>query len=238
MLTIGLITVALSLIIPQKVGDGGYIDRRSPLMATYLLLAGAQPELFPRRSRQCAVTAVFFGLAAARTMWIASIWLAREADVRAIQMALNKAPEGAAILEVQSEPAIVQSARIGRFLPVAPASQSQTTLVHVPVMAIAWRKAFVPTLFAVPGQQPIKVLPPWSELKSQSLEPPDIHVLDTQGPSDLSQPFAYLRDWSKNFDYVLAIGMDEEDFQGPFTPSSTLSVVADEGYARLYRIDR
>lgn len=238
MLTVGLITAALSLIMPVKAGDAGGVDRRLPLIATYLLFAGALPQPFNNRSLQRAAAAGVFGIAVARTLWIGAIWLAREADVRAIEAALSEAPVGAAILEAQSEPADVATAPIGRYLPAVPADRRQPTLIHVPVMAIPWRKAFVPTLFAVPGQQPVRVLPPWTELKSPSLGSPDVHILDASGASDQIQAFPFLSDWREKFDYVIAIGMDREDFQGPFTPPPQLNIVADKGYARLYRIQR
>ena len=237
MLTIGLITAALSLFMPVKVGDAGGVDRRLPLMATYLLFAGALPEPFSNRSLGRAAAAGVFGIAVARTLWIGAIWLAREEDVRAVEAALSEAPVGAAILEVQSEPADIATAPIGRYLPAAPADRRQPTLIHVPVMAIPWRKAFVPTLFAVPGQQPVRVLPPWADLKSPSLGSPDVHVLDASGAPDQMQAFPYLSDWREKFEYVIAIGMDLQDFQGPFNPPQ-LKLVADKGYARLYRIQR
>ena len=110
--------------------------------------------------------------------------------------------------------------------------------MHVPVMAIPWRKAFVPTLFAVPGQQPVRVLPPWTELKSPTLLVPDVHVLDASPASDQVRAFPFLSGWREKFDYVIAIEMDREDIHGPFTPPQQLSLVADKGYARLYRIQR
>jgi hypothetical protein len=236
MLTLGLITAALSLVTPVKAGDAGGVDRRLPLMATYLLFAGALPQPFNNRSLQRAAAAGVFGIAVARTLSIGAIWLAREADVRAVETALSEAPAGAAILEVQSEPADVATAPIGRYLPAVPEDRRQPTLIHVPVMAIPWRKAFVPTLFTVPGQQPVRVLPPWTELKSATLSVPDIHIFDASNASDQARVFPFLSNWREKFDYVIAIGMDREDFQGPFTPPQQLSLVANEGYARLYRI--
>jgi hypothetical protein len=238
MLTIGLIAAALSLLMPVHVGDAGFIDRRLPLMATYLVFAGTLPQPFARRSLRRAAAVGVFGLAIARTIWIGSVWSAREADVHAVQAALNKAPEGAAILAVQSEPADA-SVPTGRFLAAVPPSwRTMTMLQHVPVMAIPWRKAFVPTLFAILGQQPVRVLPPWTELKDPSSEAPDVHVLDAQPIPDGAEQFAYLRDWDRKFGYVLAMGMDKDDRQGPFTPPPQLRLVDDEGYARLYRIER
>ena len=113
MLTIGLLTAALSLIMPFKAGDGWLVDRRLPLMATYLLFAGALPQPFNNRSLQRAAAAGVFGIAVARTLWIGTIWLAREADVRAVEAALSEAPLGAAILGVRSEAAMSQPLRLG-----------------------------------------------------------------------------------------------------------------------------
>ena len=237
MMAVGLALVALALIMPMKIGDATALDRRVPLMAAYILFAGALPEPFSTRSSVRAATAGMFGLALARTLWIGSIWMAREADVRAVEAALASVPPGAAVLAVQSEPADLTRAPVGRFLAASPFYRSQTTLVHVPVMAIPWRKAFVPTLFAVPGQQPVRALPPWTELKSGTLEVPEIHLLDAPWKLD-TRSFRFLSDWSDRFDYVVAIGMDGVDFLGPFTPPPNLKLVADEGYARLYRIER
>ena len=237
MLTIGLITAALSLIMPLNVGDGGYVNRRLPLMATYLLLAGALPQPFNNRFLQRAAAAGVFGIALARTLWVGAIWSAREADVRAVEAALGEAPLGAAILVVQSEVADVATAPIGRYLPAAPTDRKLPSLMHVPVMAVPWRHAFVPTLFATPGQHPVRMLPPW-KLNSRIFLVPDVHILDVSDEFYQAQAFPSLSDWREKFDYVIAIGMDREDFLGPFTPPQQLSLVADKGYARLYRIQR
>jgi hypothetical protein len=36
--------------------------------------------------------------------------------------------------------------------------------VHLAAMAVVRRAAFVPTLFAIPGQQPLELRPPWAAL--------------------------------------------------------------------------
>jgi hypothetical protein len=93
-------------------------------------------------------------------------------------------------------------------------------------------------VLAAPGQQPVRVLPPWTELKSVSLEIPDVHILDATPTPDQLRDFPFLSNWRDKFDHVIAIGMDRADFQGPFTPPPELSLVADQGYARLCRIQR
>jgi hypothetical protein len=236
MFVVALVTIVVALIMPYKVGDAQVLDRRLPLMAALMFFTSVLPEPFETRSGRRAAAAAMFAIVAARTLWVGSVWFERERDVRAIERSLSSVPAGAAVLEVESEPAAA-SAPVGTALS-ATLYWAQNTLLHVPVMAIPWRKAFVPTLFAVPGQQPVRIIPPWTELKSLSLAVPDVHLLDPGAESDIPEEMSYLRDWWTKFDYVIAIQMDREDARGPFTPPRQLSLVDDEGYARLYRVER
>ena len=236
-LVIGLIVWALSLVMVWKIGDASVLDRRLPLMAALLVFAGALPEPFASRTGARASAAGMLGLALARTLWIGSIWFARQADVEAVEAALQSVPPGASLFVVQNEPDNVASAPVGRYLAAEPWYRSQSTLMHVPVMAIPWRKAFVSTIFAIEGQQPLRVVPPWTALKSETLQVPDVHTLDAS-PKTLEVGSGLVTDWDQKFDYVVAVGMDHPDFLGPFNPPPQLKLVSDQGYARLYRIQR
>ena len=48
----------------------------------------------------------------------------------------------------------------------------------------------------------------------------------------------YLRAWRERFDYALVVNADLPDDLGPFVPPPELELVADEGFAQLYRIRR
>jgi hypothetical protein len=238
MLTVGLVVFAVSLVMPLRIGDGSMLDRRLPLMAAYLLFAGALPDLFETRSRARAAVAGMLGLTLARTLWIGSIWLTLEANVRAVKIALSSVPAGAAVLTVLSMPDDVATAPVGRYMAAQPFYRAETTLMHVPAMAVPWRKAFVPTIFTVPGQHPLRTLPPWTAANNTGApEVPDIHALDAP-PGSADQNFRFLADWRDRYQYVLAMGMDCPDYRGPFTPPRELKLVSDEGYARLYRVER
>jgi hypothetical protein len=62
-------------------------------------------------------------------------------------------------------------------------------------------------------------------------------MLAQPGPPP-GQKTAYLRDGDRKFSYVLAMGMDDDDLRGPFSPPPQLRLIDDEGYARLYRVER
>ena len=229
----------LALVMPASVGDaGGYVDRRLPLMAALMLFASLQPGPVRSRFGVSVLAAVLLILDLGKSAWIASIWSARERDVRSIEQALGATPAGAAVLAVQIMPASLKTAPVGRYLAGIPGNNSESTLRHVPALVVPERHAFIPTLFTVPGQQPLRVLPPWSEIAVTSSRVPDAHVLDGPLTTDALKADPYLADWRRRFDYVLVIGGDLEDEGGPFVPPPQLQLVAGDGYARLFRIVR
>jgi hypothetical protein len=107
---------------------------------------------------------------------------------------------------------------------------------------VPWRRAFVPTLFAMRGKQPIRVLPPWDALMVPDGFPLSIGALHTEDPANYRpwwRPYArHLAHWRERFDHVLVPNADMPDGGGPARPVPGLELVADEGSARLYRIHR
>ena len=108
---------------------------------------------------------------------------------------------------------------------------------------IPQRHAFIPSLYAISGEQPVRYLPPWDVVASNIYEVPDAHVtVQAVSSEDLkTDPYLvpaekYLHDWDKNFDYIVMIEMDHRSFKGPFQAPPQLQLVSDDGYARLYRI--
>jgi hypothetical protein len=47
----------------------------------------------------------------------------------------------------------------------------------------------------------------------------------------------YMADWKNRFDYVLVMNADMEAHESRMPQMDILHLVADEGFARLYRID-
>ena len=236
MIIMGLVVTVLSLITPIRAGDEYWVNRRFPLMAVLLLSAGVLPKPLEKRSTSIAVTAGVLSIVVARTVWIDQVWQSRQRDVQSIESAISHVPRGAAVFSVQSEPVDPSKEPVGRYLGGIPKTRWETVMRHMPALVVPQRLAFTPTLFSVPGQQPLKILPPWTDLTPVLSAVPDMHVLDRSLTPEVLQRDPYLGDWKKWFDYVIIIGTDHEDYLGPFVPPDQLRLVSDNGYANLYQV--
>lgn len=238
LIIIGAGTAALSLFMPFGIGDAAWLTRRLPLMAALMLGAGVLPDPWPAAVGRRVLTTLALLLALGRTAWIGQIWLARTRDVRSIEAAFRSVPAGSAVFAVQSEPASLRREPAGRFLAGIPEYKTESTLRHMPALVVVERHAFIPTLFTVPGQQPLRVLPPWNSLAVSSSLVPDVHVLDRTPTAGELDKDPYIAHWRDRFDYIIQIGADEQDKSGRFNPPPDLKLVADERYARLYQVVR
>ena len=87
------------------------------------------------------------------------------------------------------------------------------------------------------GKQPIETLPRWDAIS----EPDggilnDVQLLNPVIPVDADTLYArYSAEW-RRFDYLLVVNADIADEYGPFVPPSSLTLVRDTGFARLYKI--
>ena len=234
LIAVGLGLALLSLVMPERFGDATWINRRVPLMAALTIAAGLRIELGGSRVRSAALVALLLAAGAGKTLWIDRVWTARERDARAVARAISNVPAGAAVFTVDTYPARPAGEPAGRFVVGRPGSPA-SSMHHLTDLAVMERHAFIPTLFSVPGQQPLRVLPPWRAISTPTSPIPDVRVLERLTDRDLAQD-PYLEDWPERFDYVVWLGADMEDRDGPVVLPPTLELVADEGYARLYRV--
>ena len=225
--------VGLYFVIPQYTAGTYGIDVRFALMAALALPCALRPDLPPRLAG--ALAAALLTVSLARTAHVGWIWHARQADSAAVARAVASVPPGAAILPLQHRVRRLTGGPPGRFTIVGAPSYA-----YLPNLALPWRLAFVPTLFSARGKQPVQVLPPRDDL----VEPdggvlPSVHALTR--PATYARDVGdarYLNGWRERFDYALVVNADMPDDDGPFTPPPGLALVADEGFAQLYRIDR
>jgi hypothetical protein len=236
----GLVIVAfflgiLSVVSPPVVGDEPSFGLRFPIMAALLLFAGVLPEPFAERTVRIAIAAGVFALAFARWAYIDHIWQLRQSDVRSLESALSHVPPGAKVFALRSAATDIRSGRsLFERLFVFDSRHWRGDLRHMPTLAIPQRQAFIPSLFAIPGEQPVRILTPGDTVETNIYDVPDVHVIEkTLSPQDSD---SYLRDWDKRFDYVVLIEMNHEDLRDPFDPPAPLQLVSDNGYAQLYRI--
>lgn len=218
----GLITLLLAL--PTNLGDAGQMELRFGALATLAGCAGLLPgRQAPRVALAVALLLVMGG--GARSVWMLDRWRTGQRDVAAVERALAALPSGAALLSLQ--PA-TEERPPGLRVMIA-----WTTALHYPLRAVPLRQAFVPTLFSAEGKQPVRVLPPWYGLSVPDGVLPEPRHLQIAGTPLLRRAFPYLAAWRQHFDHLLLI-----DAEGQPAPAEGLELLADEGFARLYRIPR
>ena len=224
--------VILAVLVPATLGTTTVVDGRFSTMAVLLAAAAFRPGLRSARAAQVMAVALML-LALTRTGWIASVWQERQADVVAVEDALALVPAGAAVLPMQHPGKEGAKLPRGRELAVG-----LPVFWHLPSLAVPLRHAFVPTLFAVPGKQPLRVLPPWAEMSVQEGVAAPVRYLHDFFPTPKgSFEVGYLVHWRAHFDYMLVLNADVPDADDEASTPG-LELLADRGFARLYRILR
>jgi hypothetical protein len=232
MLTAGFVLITAYLGFPTILGQTADMDTRFALMVPLILATSLCPTLSPSMERIAGT--VLLAISLLRTGNVAWIWHLRQADVAAVFRAIQSVPPGAALLPLQHRVAAATGGPPGRYLSIGVG-----TYGHLVTLALPDRLAFVPTLFTARGKQPVEVRPPWNEIVH-----PDggiiasVHVLDSSVVLRESLSLApYLRSWQDRFDFILVVNADLPDDTGPFMPPVGVTLVRDEGFAQLYRID-
>jgi hypothetical protein len=218
----------LALLLPRDMLDASFVDWRFAIMAAVALAVSIQPEI-GSRGLSLVAAAFLCVLAAGRTGWILGVWQARSGDVVAVERAIAHVPPGATVLPARTPEG--RAGPVGRHVIVNLAAD-----LHYPLLAVPQRRAFVPTLFASAGQQPIRVRPPWP-LGFAPVPVESLAALVTASPAgDVSAAIRYAQDWPHRFDYLLLI--DAEGVALDPAVAARLETIADEGFARLYRVRR
>lgn len=223
-----------TLAAPAAAGGAYWVNQRLPIMALLLLLAAVDPQLEGSVRWARVLAAACLAIVAARTAYVAEIWARRQGDFRALERLAVHIPPGAAVLTLQHEIAPGRATR----RPSGRRSYGGVANMNDAVLLLPLRHAFTPLLFAKAGQQPVRVLPPWSNIAAPTSPPAGVHALDGGGDGAWRQVAGYAACWRTHFDYAVVTNADEPDRFGPARLPRELTLVADEGYARLYRIDR
>jgi hypothetical protein len=229
----GLLLVAavmefISPILPMNIGDGGALVIRFPEMAALMALAGLSPTLITQRQR--AVFAGVLALAAVvRIGTIGWIWQMRAIDIEQLKTATRALPPGASVIVLQQHWDEITGAPLGRLVAGFPSGRCASER-HYASLVVMWRQVFIPTLFTVPGQQPMAVKPPYLAKSVYSSGIPFADDMNMPIPQRLDP---YLEHWHRDFDYVLLLNADLGH-----TPLPGTRVVANDGFARLYQVVR
>lgn len=217
---------AMALLGPDNLGDAGSMGLRLSWLAVILLVVGVIPVPAPSTRLQEQIAALLLtGLVVARTAWLAQVWLGASTDARAVLAAVAHVPPGARLLAVLDLPDASLNA-----LPVGRTILLHTTFNHYPLLAIPQARAFVPYLFTARSKQPVRVLPPFDRIATPDGGPvPLLDLLRSDRAG--AEHSGTLGDWRAQFDHILMMSP-----MGQSNPPAGLEQIADEGFARLYRI--
>lgn len=219
--------VLLALAAPTAVAGTWWIDNRFPVMAVLALIAGTRPDLALSATGRMLIAAALAGVVMVRTGWIGYVWHERQADVRAMHRAVETVPAGAAILPLDNVIASAEAGAIpvGRYF-----HNGHPTHWSLPVLAIMWRQAFVPSLFWAAGKQPVRVLAPWDQISF-----PEDGLLAWDALLEARTTPAHFQSWRERYQYVLLLNADVG--KGiDLAAFPHLQLARDEGFARLYVI--
>ena len=209
----------LYLAMPFRLFDTGYVDGRVLLAAILILPAFARFDLPVGWRRGMVGLAVTLCLANAGLAAYAQSIYRRE--YAALLSAFDLMPRGARLLPAESGDG-----------DGTPANLLDFPRIHAATLAVISRDAFVPTLFAFPGKQPLVAKPAVQHIKLLEGGPIPWRFLDIYASGRVpDEPGPYVADWTREFDFLLLI---DPPATGP--RPEILERVASGPHFALYRI--
>ncbi|MGI9417741.1 MAG: hypothetical protein ACR2RA_07890, partial [Geminicoccaceae bacterium] len=128
---------------------------------------------------------------------LTSVWLDHRGDLAEMRRAIDLMPRGARVLVVQPDENAGQRLAPPRHRVFHHAVQ----LPSLPTLAVIEKSAFVSTLYALKGQQPLSLKPPFDRLGGRGHA--NLPTLDDLANADPTRP--QIRTWTQDFDYVVLI---------------------------------
>jgi hypothetical protein len=225
--------LALYAACPFVMMGTGFVDARFPIMLGVLVFAGVRPVgLSPKvRVGIAAVLALAF---VARTASLGAVWYDHNRDVTDLRRVIAPVPPGARVLVVtvdpQDNPAYWDALPRGRGIP-----GHFRIEFHLPALLLIEHRAFFPCLFTVPSKQPLVTRPPYDRLGAPECQPPDWQSLVVGTSVHPVTPAPYLRDWQRNYDFVLLLNAGGAGDLRRFLPDR-LDLLGAADVAALYRV--
>jgi hypothetical protein len=228
-----LLWLAVLLALPFGIGSATIIDLRQAIFPT-LLLIGAISFAPERRAWSVAIVTSAIAGVVLRTALLIPEWRQHDSDVASFRALDGVVERGAKVIvaTAPSAPGVCRDPH--RWAPFEE---------HIPVLLVIDRAAFVSTLFAAPGLQPIEPMPSVSDIAVPDLGVVPWTVLAAgTSPSGQAETASvmpenawriYVRDWRKNYDYL---ALRRLNCPAEILPQHDLVPVAESATYRLYRI--
>lgn len=214
-MAIPLIVLSLAFIAAPHavIGESGGVAQRLPVLIFFLLPAAVSASGALRRWMAQAAALIGLSLFVVHLALVVVQWQRADAGYARRIAVLDRVPEGARL--AIAHPENVSSASL--------------PLLHFAMLAIPRRHAFVPLLFATPGQQIVRITSEGARLRER-VWPEQLWAILTARTNGESEAPDTLRD----FDFVVLFDLQPFDFE---PPSFLAPIAAEPGFA-LYRIAR
>jgi hypothetical protein len=184
------------LAMPNRLFGGTGVDHRMPVVLALLFVAASGIALRDRR-RQAVLATLLVVLFVTRIGIVAATWIGYDRLYAPVVAALAALPPGSR-LALASPPASVHVSGDG------------PPMIHLPALAVVTADAFVPTLFAFPGQQPLALREPYGALASAA-SPEDFWTLVAGGAAESRRRAAAAL---PGYDFVIATAEPPEKTGG------------------------
>lgn len=185
------------LLMPNRILGAAGVDHRMPLVLA-LVLIGATDGAIADLRRQNAVALALALLFLARMAVVTAMWIDQDRTLAPMVAAFAKLPPGSRVAVASPAGSVHVSRR-------------DPPLVHLAALAVVEADAFVPTLFADPGQQPLALRPPYAALAAD-VSPEGFWDVLVEGRPDDGHRVA---DALAHYDYVLFAGAGPFELRQP-----------------------
>jgi hypothetical protein len=189
--------------IPFQLFDVRMADIR--MITAAILILPAFLHFRPVKNAAYVAGIIIFTLIVFNVGYAAHIWLSYRSDYAEMKTSF-------ALLKPYSF-VLVGNSRTGE---VAPSLLTDVPMQHAPVLAVHYAKAFVSSLYTFPGANPVEVRPDLKHLDvstaTEDYHPRSLTMLRALASrQDVPDAPGYLRNWTRDFQYVYLIGPHTED---------------------------
>lgn len=230
--------VGVYALAPFAAKGTGFLDQRLPTLASFLLFAGTVPIGLSRRHR-LVVSLGIIAIVSLRLLDISSVWNRHSEDVAAFRRVIAPIEPGSRVLAVmvtaRDVPDFYEGQPRSRLFLLGHPGVGRAAIMHLPGLVLIERRAFWPLLFSAPTKQPLRVLPPYSDIAVGEGIVPSYTWLSATRETPLPADAPYLLDWESSFDYVIVLYAGKLPVGVPLRPDVLEPVVAAD-VAALYRI--
>lgn len=197
------ILAATFLLAPKALWTGGVFDQRLSTLLALMLVACTcfeAPKSHVGRLLAAALALLFL----VRMAVLTSAWVDHRDDLAEMRQAIEMVEPGSRLLVTRPDVATAYRLAPPRHRVFHHAIQ----LPSLPTLAVIEKSAFVSTLYALPGQQPLSLKPPFDRLGGRGhADLPTLADLARSSRWDGSDPAPHpqIQDWQADFDYVVLI---------------------------------